>query len=819
MLFIFSLVLCTVLIAFYWPFLTDRASFYILDFPSIWYPFLSYMGERLRHGQLPLWNPYVLNGIPQTFSPAAVYPVNWLYAVLPFNSAAAAADVIQQLVGGIGMFLLVDDLGLGLFCAAFAGALFALGGWMFSMQTICILQGPSAWVPMAFWSWRRVSAQSARTRLLFTAFLAVVTFFLIVSGLPEVFAPALLILGVLSLLGLRYKTGTIRSRSVLCALRLVALVLGITLAAPVILPQLEWARLSVRSAGFDIAEVMEHSASWYDFACLVLSQPLGDVYRYSPYFNLLAFLTEKDPKNYIPYLSSAFIGAIPVTLAAWAIFDNTWRWRFWVLAGLLTASIAALGWHTSVAPAVVSLLHITSIRFPAKLLVWVVIPLILLATRGFWMLCCGVRSKGVEVAAVIWLLLLFAGVAAIRGGDAASAWTVSALHWPQHVLEIAPAVVATGREVAIASIIGLATVAAFLLRLRLPASKAPLVSSVVLLAAVVALLINAGQFNFHPGPADFYRRPMAVADAAKQLLSSQGTTQVPRICVLEQPPPVPGRVIIYPEWFLNSKAYFRQLLVRMTGVEVGLDNVNSPIHGQTMDNSYVWDQALTRHAAGDDRSLASVCKVCAANLVCTPLLQSNGAPYRLDRKLFHLMLQHYYLNVALYRLSDGMPRAYLAESVKWGKPHKEVVRMVAHPETNNFDPANLTVLEHRSDDEVGPQIDPYSPAQGASIAQIVVDEPEHVSVTVTTPKRNFLVLADQFYPGWQATVDGKRQPIYVANGFTRAVLVEKGRHQVDFFYRPQSVMTGFVIGACALLIILIMAVVALVIPCVEQRGT
>ena len=54
----------------------------------------------------------------------------------------------------------------------------------------------------------------------------------------------------------------------------------------------------------------------------------------------------------------------------------------------------------------------------------------------------------------------------------------------------------------------------------------------------------------------------------------------------------------------------------------------------------------------------------------------------------------------------------------------------------------------------------------------------------------FVVLTDQDYPGWRATVDGVPTPILRANYAFRAVRVPGGRSVVEFRYRPWSVWLG-----------------------------
>ena len=46
------------------------------------YPWHAYLGERLRHGDVPLWDPHRFGGTPfaSTSTVASWYPPNWLYA-------------------------------------------------------------------------------------------------------------------------------------------------------------------------------------------------------------------------------------------------------------------------------------------------------------------------------------------------------------------------------------------------------------------------------------------------------------------------------------------------------------------------------------------------------------------------------------------------------------------------------------------------------------------------------------------------------------------------------------------------------------------
>jgi len=56
--------------------------------------------------------------------------------------------------------------------------------------------------------------------------------------------------------------------------------------------------------------------------------------------------------------------------------------------------------------------------------------------------------------------------------------------------------------------------------------------------------------------------------------------------------------------------------------------------------------------------------------------------------------------------------------------------------------------------------------------------------------RGLVVLSDNFYPGWTATVDGQPARIWEAYTAIRGVEVEPGSHRIEMHYRPLTVRVG-----------------------------
>jgi len=69
-----------------------------------------------------------------------------------------------------------------------------------------------------------------------------------------------------------------------------------------------------------------------------------------------------------------------------------------------------------------------------------------------------------------------------------------------------------------------------------------------------------------------------------------------------------------------------------------------------------------------------------------------------------------------------------------------------------------------------------------------------IKVAIESDQAGYLVLADSYYPGWQATVDGQAAPIERANYAFRAVPVPAGAHTVEMVFRPMTWYLGLAIS-------------------------
>ncbi|RPJ52271.1 MAG: hypothetical protein EHM21_00605, partial [Chloroflexi bacterium] len=74
--------------------------------------------------------------------------------------------------------------------------------------------------------------------------------------------------------------------------------------------------------------------------------------------------------------------------------------------------------------------------------------------------------------------------------------------------------------------------------------------------------------------------------------------------------------------------------------------------------------------------------------------------------------------------------------------------------------------------------------EGAATVRWIIDLPDRLVLEVAAPNPGWLVIADTWYPGWQASLDGTPASLYQADGLFRAVAVGAGLHRVEIKYRP-----------------------------------
>jgi uncharacterized membrane protein YfhO len=118
-------------------------------------------------------------------------------------------------------------------------------------------------------------------------------------------------------------------------------------------------------------------------------------------------------------------------------------------------------------------------------------------------------------------------------------------------------------------------------------------------------------------------------------------------------------------------------------------------------------------------------------------------------------------------------------------------------EDSNFDPRTTALVEGYEGNTLLNQ---------GVILGVDYSDASRVKLSIRSGPRSFLVLADSFYPGWKALVDGKETRIYRTNAVSRGILIEgEGNHQVEFRFFPVSLFVGLTISGVTILAIMFLS--------------
>ncbi len=184
---------------------------------------------------------------------------------------------------------------------------------------------------------------------------------------------------------------------------------------------------------------------------------------------------------------------------------------------------------------------------------------------------------------------------------------------------------------------------------------------------------------------------------------------------------------------------------------------------------------------------------------CSPLMNGLGArfvvaPRDLEPRFLHHRRRLRLLQdgpVRIWENPRALPRARVVHEVRFAPPGDldEVTRILT---SSDFRFRREVVLESEP-------VDLGLPERGGRMerATIVRDRPTLVEIEIDAESPGVLVLADTWYPGWEATIDDEPAGVLPANLAVRGVVVPAGRSTVEFRYRPAWLVPGMMLSLLA----------------------
>jgi len=760
-------------IVYFLPAFMPGRQVYGTDYLAGGYPFYSFISSRLAQGVLPRWVPYVFGGLPLAANPGSTYyPVHMLLDfLLPVDRVLAGVFVFQFWVAGVGMYLLCRELGCRGWVAFVAGLAFQFTGvtasWVYAGHDGRIIV--ATWAPMVFFFLHRgirtgrvgpFAGVAAALGMEFLSFQIQNSYYVLLSS-------AIWAVFCLVHLGVAREPARL-ARTV--ALGLGAVALAFALAAVDFVPFLSYVPQSPRAGP---------GGRGYAFSTSYSMPPVGIVAMAVPEHVGASVVDPETGEPLFPSyrvqggfkLHTEYVGALVlVLLAAGAMVARRRYW--WFFGGLSAFALTmALGGNTPLYRLYYAALPGLK-QFRAPDLIYFVIAMSLVVMAGLTLERlaelretardrrgaatpdgAALQRVGWAAAGVVAVALLgamaAAGGSAPEGGARAAGWIRFALF----AAMVGGVLVAWSRDwlktTALAWILAAVTV-------------------------VDLWVIDRRFFHTYPDATVAF----AADDVVDFLLAQPGPSRIWTLPVPSQYHSGGGNGGDYPMVF---------------GIEqVGGEHPN-PL------------KRFTEYLGAGEQAMIDWHNLLAeARAVETPQGQAvafQGSPGFLDAANVRflvsmaplsdpaLRLVHQGTTGLVYENTRALPRAYLAPAVARVAPERTLEAM-----RQGWDPRQTAFVADTAKVAL-----PSGPLQGD--ARVVRQGPDRVEVRARASRPALMVLADNYYPGWRATVDGRATTVYLANHTFRGVVVPAGEHTVVFTFAPDDLQTGLYVSLAAALLL------------------
>lgn len=726
-----------------------------LDTLNFFWPTYAFLGDQLRNGNVPGWNPYQFSGVPFAADAESGWmygPAMLIFTLMPLAAAIKVYAVAHILIAGCGTYLYGRVIGLipaGALVAAWA----VTQGGLFSDRSRCCFAHiqVATWIPIALLgvelSVRTVRHTPRMLAWLLTGF-AISQMLAGWAGQGAMYGLMLVGAYVLfrTVLYPLVPTETPRAR-IGGALRhgLIPLLLGAGLAAPGILPRLAYYRESNLAGGYSGAEEWAAEVGGWTFGrqLEVLLHPSG-WFIWSIVFALGVVAIVQVERRYY----AAFF--LVLTVAGFTL-------------GLERPTIL----H-KVMFAVLPVFEELHSHFPERIALIFLFGPAMLAGIGMTELMQHPKVRSLAVATAI------IGIAAVamRAADLdlkAQSWTaiVSAI-----VMLGLLALAARYGRTGMYRLIALVLLALVLVELQIAAWTSfrngnfalveyesitePNESAQVIMAGNP--IVPPRFFGYDPainldqhGETTYYRHDFKDGMTFALLVNNRGTL-----------------------WNLADVQGYNPLqLSGYVAYITALNGAPQEYHG-----GYILPSGLD----------SPLLPLLAPEFIVVPLTIPEGRPD------LQALVDRYpevatTARVRILRFTDAFPRAWIVHDVQ--QFDGDLTAAIAGAPV---DFRRTALVEEKVGSVDAPS---GTVAESATITEY---SPDSLTLEVTSDGAGLLVLSEIYAEGWTATVDGIDQQVIEANGALRGVPISSGQHTVTLSFEPPRLRTGYGLGLATLIL-------------------
>ena len=717
----------------------------------------------LRQGSFPWWNLYSGLGTPlfANYQTAVLYPPTWLLFLAGWLGGLEALAyahgwvmVLHWLWAAWGMARFTREQGFLRHAAWFSGLVFAFSGYSVARAGIFpSMNTAMAWTPWVLWAATRLKTQPNLSNTLTTGCILALQ---LLAGHAQTAWYTLLLTGAWWLLGPTSRPRSPRaskptpsplSRRAPWLAGLAAGLLALLLAGGQLAATAQYTWVSQRSRGLPEAFALQYSFwPWHFLNFLhprMFGHPsTGNVWGYGAAWE-----------------DAVYIGVLPLLLALWAGVVRFRHNRFWVFAALV-ATLFALGWFTPLYPWLFR--HVptfNAFQAPTRWHLVTTVALAYLAGDGLW------HIRRPRSRALYWTRLAVAAAL----GTGVTAWAL-ALGLPHHSQRatLAPAV----------GTFGLLAFGSGWLYLRFaPRSPEQARTSWFWVAlAWTTLDLALLQQGWLPAvKVDVYTQNLK----RPALLETPQRTWIP----LQDAHDLLYRDFLAFTTFTPPRPLSHARVIRLPNAHLldGLPSANA--FDPLLPGRYV-----TLMETLEGLSPTARARWLARMGVARVLHRDPQAPYgvRVEALQAQPLLQWYpealWVSTASQALTSLQQRAEHG-----GQQWDGSIVLLPGPFPKAPKPPSLGPSTARSNRLL---LRGYQYADGSW------------DIEIHAPRAGYLLVAQNFYPGWEVRIDGRPAPVYAGEYAFLAFPVPAGRHHLTLRYRPRPLILALSVQGLAWIAVL-----------------
>ena len=736
-----SLLTLSVLIFFSEIILSERPLFGS-DFVLQFYPWKTFIYDYVRtHNSLPFWNPYLFSGTPfiANIQASMFYPLGFLFYVMPTQYAYGYTIIMHCFLGSMFMYLFIRSFSISKAGAFLAAIVFTYNGFFMAHLYAGHLTFVQSyiWIPLIFcFAYRFLKT----THFKWPLFAGLSLGIQILGGFPQI--AFYTILGILAFgvfhIGISLKVRHVKN-VIRIGLGLVIVVcIGFALAAIQLLPTLEFTRLSGRAGGVSYWFATFDSLHPKMFLAFLLPDIFGNVVDKTYWLS---------PKDWHFWETCGYVGILPLCLIFVSAPNRSSlrNIRYFFAALIALALFLALGKYNPLYPLVYKLPGFHSFRIPAQILFLYVFGVAVLSGIALQY----TEDDSLKLTKSLRIFLMLGGLAFL--------FLIMTIHFfPydffSHLFKtfaeepIDPAYVERIPEKISFSVnrSALLFLTAGVVLILFHNKK---ISRTLFKVTVLAMVMtDLGLYSLQ-----FIKPHKFNTSKEKQSLVNQLR------CDSE-----PGRILTSKSGFLPNDG----LLYHFPSID-GYDPL--------ILNRYILYLQASQQLAPEKHVLT------------TSFVNDHSHKF-----LKMLNLKYVVRDKGIAAVDTFVPRAIIVNRTVV-KPAEEILDFMIG---DNFDALKMVVLEPESRPFMV-QENNRKDIEGSCF--ITHYDNESIRIETSANQACYLVLSEIFYPGWEATVDGKKAPILCGNYLFRVIPLEQGKHDVELRFVSWPFRVGAIISLLTLI--------------------